>query len=184
MIAFQSAYRKHHSTESALLNIYNDILLNMAKGYVSALTHLDLSTAFDTIDHTILLDRLNVYYGSHELSLGWFKSHLSGRTHSVKVDNTLPHPAMLQYGVPTAPSLVQFFVLSTPTQSAQSFTLFDAKFCFTNHINSVIKSCFISFRDDRIISFLSIDTSVVIANALVSSCLDYCNSLFHSFVIP
>ena len=45
--------------------------------------------------------------------------------------------------------------------------LFDAKFCFTNHINSVIKSCFISLRDlHRIMRFLSVDASVVIANAL------------------
>ena len=58
--------------------------------------------------------------------------------------------------------------------------LFDAKFCFTNHVNSVIKSCFISLRDLHRIRFLSVDTSVVIANALVSSRLDYCNSLFHS----
>ena len=59
--------------------------------------------------------------------------------------------------------------------------LFDAKFCFTNHVNSVIKSCFISLRDlHRIRRFLSVDTSVVIANALVSSHLDYCNSLFCS----
>ena len=70
MTAFQSAYRKHHSTESALLNIQNDILLNMAKGSVTAFTLLDLSAAFDTIDHTILLDRLNVYYGISELALG------------------------------------------------------------------------------------------------------------------
>ena len=100
MTAFQSVYRKHHSTESALLNIHNDILLNMAKGSVTALTLLDLSTAFDTIDHTILLDRLNVYYGISELALGWFKSYLSGRTHSVKVDSTLSHRAVLQHGVP------------------------------------------------------------------------------------
>ena len=98
--AFQSAYRKHHSTESALLNIHNDILLNMAKWSVTALNLLDISTAFDTIDHTILLDRLNVYYGISELALGWFKSHLSGRTHSVKVGSTLSHPASLQYGFP------------------------------------------------------------------------------------
>ena len=98
--AFQSAYRKHHSTESTLLNIQNDILLNMAKGSVTALTLLDLSAAFDTIDHTILLDRLNVYYGLSEISLGGFKSYLSGRTHSVKVGSTLYHPAALHYGVP------------------------------------------------------------------------------------
>ena len=103
MTAFQSAYRKQHSTESALLNIQNDILLNMAKGSVIALTLLDLSAAFNTIDHshhTILLDRLNVYYGISELALSWFKSYLSGRTHSVKVGSTLSHPAALHYGVP------------------------------------------------------------------------------------
>ena len=100
MTAFQSAYRKHHSTESVLLNIHNEILLNMAEGSVTALTLLDLSAAFDTIDHTILLDRLNVYYGISELAFGWFKSYLSGRTHLIKVGSTLSHPAVLQYGVP------------------------------------------------------------------------------------
>ena len=106
MTAFQSAYRKHHSTERALLNIQNDILLNMAKGAVTALTLLDLSATFDTIGHTIILDRLNVYYGISELALGWFKSYLSGRTHSVKVRSTLSHPAVLHYGVPQGSVLV------------------------------------------------------------------------------
>ena len=100
MTAFQSAYRKHHSTESALLNIQNAILLNMAKGSVTALTLLDLSAAFDTIDHTILLDRLNGYYGISELAFGWSKSYLSGRTQSVKVGSTLSNPVAFQYGVP------------------------------------------------------------------------------------
>ena len=77
MTAFQSAYKKHHSTESDLLNIHNNTLLNMAKGSVTALTLLDLSASFDTINHTILLDRLNVYYGISELALGWFKSYPS-----------------------------------------------------------------------------------------------------------
>ena len=59
--------------------------------------------------------------------------------------------------------------------------LFDAKFCFTNHINSVIKSCFLNLRDlHHFRRLLPVDSSVVIANALVSSCLDYCNSLFRS----
>ena len=122
MNAFQSAYRKH-STESVLLSIHNDILLNMAKGSVTALTLLDLSAAFDTIDHTILLDRLNVLYGISELALGWFKSYLSGRTHLVKVGNTLSHPVALQYGSRRALSLAQFCFPSTPTQLVQSFTL-------------------------------------------------------------
>ena len=70
----------------------------------------------------------------------------------------------------------------SPTDVVRNLgVLFDPKFCFTNHVNSVIKSCFISLRDlHHIRRFLSIDTSVVIANALVSSLLDYWNSLFHS----
>ena len=119
MTAFQSAYRKYHSTESALLNIHNDILLNMAKGSVNALTLLDLSAAFETTDHTILLDRLNVYYGISELALGWFKSYLSGRTHSVKVGSTLSHPAALQYGVPQGSVLgpILFSLYTNPISS-------------------------------------------------------------------
>ena len=58
MTAFQSAYKNDHSTENALLNIQNNLLLNMANGSVTVLTLLDLSTAFDTIYHTILLDRI------------------------------------------------------------------------------------------------------------------------------
>ena len=99
MTAFHSAYRKHHSTESAILNIQND-LLNMAKWCVTALTLLDLSAAFDTIDHTILLGRLNVDHGISELALCWFKSYLSVGTHLVKVGSTLSHPTALQYGLP------------------------------------------------------------------------------------
>ena len=118
MTAFQSAYRKHHSTKSTLLNIH-DILLNLAKGSVTALTLLDLSATLDTIDHTILLDRLNVYYGISELALGWFKSYLSGRTHSVKVGNTLSHPAALQYGIPQGSSLgpILFSLYTNPISS-------------------------------------------------------------------
>ena len=52
---YQSAYRKFHSSKTTLLKIHNDILTSMDVGKVKALTLLDLSTAFDTIDHTILL---------------------------------------------------------------------------------------------------------------------------------
>ena len=55
----QSAYRKHHFTESALLTVHNDIIIIMVKGEVTALTLLDLSVAFDTIDHATLPNRLS-----------------------------------------------------------------------------------------------------------------------------
>jgi len=56
---FQSAYKQFHSTETTLLKVHNDIALNMDTGKVTALTLLDLSAAFDTIDYSILLDRLS-----------------------------------------------------------------------------------------------------------------------------
>ena len=59
----QSAYKKFHFTESALLKAENDVLLNMKKGRVTALTLLDLSAAFDTIDHLTLINRLSSWYG-------------------------------------------------------------------------------------------------------------------------
>ena len=58
----QSAYRKHHSTESALLKVHNDIIISMDKGEVTALTLFDLSAAFDIIDHSTLTNRLSHWY--------------------------------------------------------------------------------------------------------------------------
>ena len=54
----QSAYRENHSTETALLKVKNDILVNMNKQHVTVLVLLDLSAAFDTVDHGILLEAL------------------------------------------------------------------------------------------------------------------------------
>ena len=72
----QSAYREGHSTESALLSVGNDIRLNLAKGESTALVLLDLSAAFDTIDHTILLHRLSSCFGFGGKVIKWLTSYL------------------------------------------------------------------------------------------------------------
>ena len=59
----QSAYRKFYPTETALLRVHNDISVSLDKGHVTALTLLDLSAAFDTIDHNTLTNRLSEWYG-------------------------------------------------------------------------------------------------------------------------
>ena len=240
----------------------------------TALVLLDLSTAFDTIDHDTLLSRLSARFAFAGSALKWFRSYPQDRFQQVKIGSSLSNLFELKFGIPQGSVLgpllfslyttplgqvirkytgvkyhfyaddTQLFIHLSPDDSPKSFdrlksclndiqvwmsenklklnpdktefivfgakdrykwlsdsfsvnilgnrlsptnvvrnlgVLFDAKFCFTNHVNSVVKSCFISLRDlHRIWRFLSVDTSVVIANALVSSHLDYCNSLFRS----
>ncbi len=74
-----SAYRKYHSTETALLKVTNDILLNMNSQRVSLLVLLYLSAAFDTIDHSILLNRLKYNLAINGAALSWFESYLTNR---------------------------------------------------------------------------------------------------------
>ncbi len=77
MDIFQSAYRKSHSTETALLRVQNDILMETDKGNVVLLVLLDLSAAFDIIDHEILLNRLYTRCGIRGTTLKWFRSYIT-----------------------------------------------------------------------------------------------------------
>ena len=96
----QSAYRPFHSTETALLKVTNDLLLALDSGNVSILTLLDLSAAFDTVDHQILLRTLQNYFGISGLVLAWFQSYLSDRTQAVTVDGCFSSRVDLVCGVP------------------------------------------------------------------------------------
>lgn len=97
---FQSAYTPFHSTETALLKVQSDILDALAAGNVCVLVLLDLSAAFDTIDHTILLDRLRDTYSISGTALKWFASYLGERYQSVIVNDKSSDPSRLCFGVP------------------------------------------------------------------------------------
>jgi retron-type reverse transcriptase len=97
---FQSAYRAHHSTETALLRVLNDLLVASDNSKVSVLTLLDLSAAFDTIDHEILLSRLRTVFGIDDLALSLLRSYLSERRQTVWISGFASDPAPLKYGVP------------------------------------------------------------------------------------
>ena len=97
---FQSAYRKFHSTETALLRIHNDLLLATDRQEVSALVLLDLSSAFDTIDHQILLNRLTTHFGFSDTALSLLKSYLSNRSQYVTIDNHSSPLTEITTGVP------------------------------------------------------------------------------------
>lgn len=96
----QSAYRQWHSTETALLKVQNDILQAMDKQQVTLLVLLDLSAAFDTIDHKDLLKILSDDFGVVGNASQWFKSYLSSRKQRVKVGSSLSNDFDLQCGVP------------------------------------------------------------------------------------
>jgi len=96
----QSAYRAHHSTETALLRIHNDLVSAIDQGDVCALVLLDLSAAFDTVDHAILIDVLRERFGVDGDSLSWMMSYLADRSQVVSVSSALSSVRELHCGVP------------------------------------------------------------------------------------
>ena len=96
----QSAYRPGHCTETALLKFVNDLFLSLIKGHISVLDLLDFSSAFDTIDHPILVRRLHTDFGFTDTVLQWFSSYLTNRTHYISLSNNCSAFALVHSGVP------------------------------------------------------------------------------------
>ena len=98
--SYQTAYKPGHSTETALLSIKNDIHLSLSRDEATALVLLDLSAAFDMIDHSTLLGCLLDWFGVSGSALKWFSSYLTERYQSVKIGSTLSNLQKLLLGVP------------------------------------------------------------------------------------
>lgn len=96
----QSAYRAGFSTETALLKVQSDILLNMDQQKVTQLVLIDLSSAFDTVDHSILLNTMQNSFGITETALSWFTSYLESRSQSIIIDSVTSDAFQLDKGVP------------------------------------------------------------------------------------
>ena len=96
----QSAYRQFFSTETAVLKVVTDTLAALDRGQISLLGMFDLSAAFDTVDHSILLRRMEISFGIRGAALEWFSSYLTGRSQQVSVHNVMAMSAFLDYGVP------------------------------------------------------------------------------------
>ena len=112
----QSAYKRFHSTETALLKVQNDILMSIDQQQCVLLVLLDLSAAFDTVDHNILLSRLKNMLGITGTVLDWFTSYLLGRSQAVLIDGTTSGQQKLKCGVPQGSVLgpILFTVYTKP----------------------------------------------------------------------
>ena len=274
---FQSAYKSGHSTETILLKIKSDIHLNLSQNKPTVLTLLDLSAAFDTIDHELLEERLKSEFGFSGNVSKWFCSYMSDRKQSVKVNASVSIAKLLNCGIPqgsvlgpllyilyTAPLSAiiskynnlchhlyaddtQVYIAITPENAPAAISelqaclndiqkwmaesklklnpdktefilfgsksqrselshvfpvnilgndlspvdkvrnlgvIFDSGFSFSDQVSSIRKSCYYHIRDfARIRRHLPKSVSISVANALVSSRLDYCNSLLESISV-
>ena len=154
----QSAYRQFHSVETALLRVTNDLLYAVDNHGEAILVLLDLSAAFDTVDHDILLERLQSRYGVSGMAHKWFASYLENRKQSVIIDGEVSDPTGLDWGVPQG-SVV----------GPEMFVLYSAP------IEDIIKKhglCSLSYADDTQLYVVITPSNRVRALAKLEDCID------------
>ena len=112
----QSAYKSLHNTETALLKVQDDILNIIDQRRTVALLLLDLSAAFDTVDHELLLHRLCVHIGIRGKALAWFTSYLTGCRKYVTIRGADSSSCSVMHGVPrgSVPGLLLYLLYTTP----------------------------------------------------------------------
>ena len=100
----QYGFRKSHSTESACLELVHKLTAQLENNETPFCIFIDLSKAFDTLDHSILLQKLK-FYGLDEISINWFKSYLSERKQFVEIDGISSDIQTINTGVPQGSTL-------------------------------------------------------------------------------
>ena len=162
----QSAYRRNHNTETAVISVMNDIILAIDHGKVTALVLLDLSAAFDTVDHTTLLDVLNRRFAVEGTSLLWFKSYLTNRSQSFSVDGVQSKLIDVGYSVPQGSVLGPLEFISYTEDVVAVFS----RNCVRHHL----------FADDKQLYQSGKITEIDIIRNLLSRCIidvrDWCAS--------
>ena len=119
----QYGFRQMHSTELAALELVDRILFDLDKGETPISIFLDLSKAFDTIDHEILIGKLQ-YYGFHESALNLVKSYLNDRSQFVEFGNVTSERAYISTGVPQGSVLGLLFFIIYANDICKASTLF------------------------------------------------------------
>jgi len=150
---YQSAYRKHHSTETALLKILDDVYTNAGHHQSTLLIGLDLSAAFDTIDKSTLLARLQISFGVDGLALEWISSYLSNRSQHVRVGSVRSPSSVCEYGLPQESVLspILFTLYVAPVAHVLS------SFCVDHH----------QYADDTLL-YIALDNKQLNTNNMTS----------------
>ena len=104
----QSGFRSLHSTVTALIEATDNWSLNIDRGFINAVVFLDLKKAFDTVDHTILISKLQAY-GIQGSTNQWFCSYLKNRTQTCLVNGNKSSKMYLRCGVPQERFLGPFY---------------------------------------------------------------------------
>ena len=157
----QSAYKLHHGTETALLKIQSDLLLAMDDHKASLVVFLDLSAAFDTIDHTILVNRLRNDYGLSGKALDWLESYLTDRYQSVHIKDNSSEYTKLKCGVPQG-SVLGPLLFSYYTKPIRAIA---AKHILKIHLYADDTQLYVSFR-------FSSYTEAIAALCRVEACIN------------
>ena len=172
----QSAYKSSHSIETALLKIPNDIALSVDSGKAVALTLLDLSAAFHTIDHSLLYDCLHDWFGLDGTVLLCIKSYLSNRKQKIKTGDSfsektefiiIGQKAIRESLAPNFPVPLLQNNISPSVEVKNLGVIFDSDNSFDNHVAKICRACYYYLRDlrlRRIHKFLSDETAILLAN--------------------
>ena len=148
---FQSAYRQFHSCETAMAKISNDILINLDCNDSTFLILLDMSAAFDTVDHAVLIDCLKNNFKVGGQVLKWFTSYLSGRSFHVKINSCLSKGVIIFYGVPQGSILGPILFLLYISEIEKIAQLHG----FSVHVYADDMQLYISFKRNNLLNTIS-----------------------------
>jgi len=147
----QSAYRQHHSTETALVKVMNDMLLAIDSRRSVFLVLLDLSAAFDTVDQQRLLDRMEADCGINGSVRGWLQSYFADRNQMVVINGEKSQPQALETGMPQGSHLGPFCF---PLYTAPLVRIADAFGC-NIHMYADDTQLYMTFDSDDCVSVLN-----------------------------
>ncbi|XP_062599561.1 uncharacterized protein LOC134261111 [Saccostrea cucullata] len=194
--SYQSAYRRGFSTQTALLKLSSDILWKMEKQEVTALVALDLSAAFDTVDHAILSNVLETTFGVSEVALHWFQSYLSFRKAEVHINASKSQPRFLNFSVPQGSicgpvlytvyaSTLQHYIKDSGVSLlgyADDHSAYDSfnpkSFADEKRVTTNLEKALVTINDWMNLNKLKLNPSKT-EFSLVTSHLDYANSVLY-----